>query len=266
MIFCDLTKKQKYNLEERWKIWRKKTFAIKLQWSSGPLRFFFWLNSVSEEGKTMKNIIFSATYISRMFCNPKFCVYPLRPIYKNIAQTQGLNQLQLTKSSHASQVLQTTALLSNNFFGIYCKLMLLFSITYTVNDSTSRAFHFFHCFEKLPCMYALLCIFSDAQDEMRWSANFLYLCIFHKNPNECTYSGNTVLKRDWIILVAALSGTTLEYIFENNLFARIYCDLMQSSWAGLTTTNGLYICLADLLRYHHIDENFASRPWTFMDF
>ena len=34
---------------------------------------------------------------------------------------------------------------------------------------------------------------------------------------------------------------------------------MQTSWAGLTTTNGLYICLADLLRYHHIDENFASR-------
>ena len=137
--------------------------------------------------------------------------------------------------------------------------MLLFSKTYTVNDSTSRAFHFFHCFEKLPCMYALLCIFSDAQDEMRWSANFLYLCIFDKNPTECTYSGNTVLKRDWIILVAALSGTTLEYICENNLFSRIYCDLMQTSWAGLTTTNGLYICLADFLRYHHIDENFAPR-------
>ena len=34
---------------------------------------------------------------------------------------------------------------------------------------------------------------------------------------------------------------------------------MQTSWAGLTTTNGLYICLADLLRYHHIDENFAPR-------
>ena len=108
-------------------------------------------------------------------------------------------------------------------------------------------------------MYALLCIFSDAQDEMRWSANFLYLCIFDKNPTECTYSGNTVLKRDWIILVAALSGTTLEYICENNLFSRIYCDLMQTSWAGLTTTNGLYICLADFLRYHHIDENFAPR-------
>ena len=31
-------------------------------------------------------------------------------------------------------------------------------------------------------------------------------------------SENTVLKRDWIILVAAVSGTTLEYICENNLF------------------------------------------------
>ena len=34
---------------------------------------------------------------------------------------------------------------------------------------------------------------------------------------------------------------------------------MQTSWAGLTTTNGLYICLAGLLRYQHIDENFAPR-------
>ena len=175
--------------------------------------------------------------------------------------------LQLTKSSHASQVLQTTALLSNNFFwNLLQTHAFIFNIICRQNDSTLRAFYFFHCFEKLPCMYALLCIFSDAQDEMRWSANFLYLCIFDKNPTECTYSGNTVLKRDWIILVAALSGTTLEYICENNIFARIYCDLMQTSWAGLTTTNGLYICLADLLRYHHIDENFASRPWTFMDF
>ena len=201
-----------------------------------------------------------------MFCNSKILRLSIATNIKTLLKLRDwiscnsqspLTHLKCCKQLHFYQITS---------FGIYCKLMLLFSITYTVNDSTSRAFHFFHCFEKLPCMYALLCIFSDAQDEMRWSANFLYLCIFDKNPTECTYSGNTVLKRDWIILVAALSGTTLEYIFENNLFSRIYCDLMQTSWAGLTTTNGLYICLADLLRYHHIDENFASRPWTFMDF
>ena len=145
-----------------------------------------------------------------MFCNPKFCAYPLRPNIKTLLKLRDwiscnsqspLTHLKCCKQLHFYQITS---------FGIYCKLMLLFSKTYTVNDSTSRAFHFFHCFEKLPCMYALLCIFSDAQDEMRWSANFLYLCIFDKNPTECTYSGNTVLKRDWIILVAALSGTTLE--------------------------------------------------------
>ena len=125
--FYDLTKKRKISLEERRKNWRKKTFALKLQWSSGPLRFFFWLNSVSGEGKTMKNIIFAATYISHMFCNPKSInTYNIKTLLKlgdwiSCNSQRPLTHLKCCKQLHFYQITS---------FGFFCKLMLLFSITY----------------------------------------------------------------------------------------------------------------------------------------